>query len=48
MDDRIPLQLEAEHGVTMDDMYDGEDPEWIQYMREILNAMQTRMGSQCS
>ena len=31
--------LEAEHGVTMDDMYDGEFPEWIWYMRrDILNA----------
>ena len=24
VDDRSPLDLEAEHGVTMDDMYDGE------------------------
>ena len=28
-DDRSPLELEAEHGVTMDAMYDGEVPEWI-------------------
>jgi len=26
-DYRSPLDLEAEHGVTMDDMYDGEIPE---------------------
>ena len=24
-----PLELEAEHGVTMNAMYDGEVPEWI-------------------
>ena len=29
MDDRSPLDLEAEHGVTMDGMYDGEVPEWM-------------------
>ena len=29
VDDRSPLELEAEHGVTMDAMYDGEVPEWI-------------------
>jgi len=29
VDDRSPLDLEAEHGVTMDDMYDGEVPEWM-------------------
>src|SRR6218665_358136 len=29
VDDRSPLDLEAEHGATMDDMYDGEVPEWI-------------------
>ena len=28
-DDRSPLVLEAEHGVTMDDMYDVKVPEWI-------------------
>jgi len=26
---RNPLNLEAEHGVTMDDLYDGEVPEWM-------------------
>jgi len=29
VDDRSPLDLEAEHGVTMD----GEVPEWIWYKR---------------
>jgi len=29
VDDRSPLDLKAEHGVTMDDMYDGEVPEWM-------------------
>jgi len=29
LDDRSPLKLEAEHGVTMDDMHNGEVPEWI-------------------
>jgi len=29
VDDRIPLDLEAEHGVTMDGMYDGEVQEWM-------------------
>jgi len=29
VDDRNLLELEAEHGVTMDDMYDGEVSEWI-------------------
>lgn len=29
VDHRGPLQLEAEHGVTVDDMYDGEVPKWI-------------------
>ena len=29
VDDRSPQDLEAEHGVTMDDMYDGEVPEWM-------------------
>ena len=24
-DDQSPLELEAEHGVTMDDIYDGEE-----------------------
>ena len=24
-----PCIMEAEHGVTMDDMYDGEVPEWM-------------------
>jgi len=28
-DDRSPQELEAEHGITMDDKYDGEVPEWI-------------------
>jgi len=27
MDDRSALDLEAEHGATMDDMYDGGVPE---------------------
>jgi len=27
VDDRSPLDLEAEHGVTMDDTFDGEVPE---------------------
>ena len=34
VDDRSPLDLEAEHGVTMDDMYDGEVPEWIDVIHE--------------
>jgi len=29
VDDWSPLDLEAEYGVTMDDMYDGEVPEWM-------------------
>jgi len=29
VNDRSPLDLEAEHGVTMDDMFDGEVPEWM-------------------
>jgi len=29
VDDRSPLDLKAEHGVTMDDMYDEEVPEWM-------------------
>ena len=29
VDDRSPPDLEAEYGVTMDDMYDGEVPEWM-------------------
>src|SRR6218665_605792 len=30
VDERSPLDLEAEpHGVAMDDMYDGEVPEWM-------------------
>jgi len=27
--DRSPIELEAEHGVTMNEKYDGEVPEWI-------------------
>jgi len=29
VDDRSPLDLEAELGVTMDNMHNGEVPEWI-------------------
>jgi len=33
MDDRSPLDLGAEHGVIMYDMYDGEVPAWMRYNR---------------
>ena len=29
VDDQSPLDLEAEHGVTVVDIYDGQVPEWI-------------------
>jgi len=49
LDDRSPLDLEADYGVTMDEMYDGEVPEGVGYMRrEILNAIQAWVGTQCS
>lgn len=45
----VLLELEAEHGVIMDDEYDGVVPDWIWYVkREILNAIGARTGSQCS
>ena len=47
--DESPLELEAEHGATMNDVYDKEVPEWVWYLRmEILNAIRVQMGSQCS
>src|SRR6218665_979017 len=49
VDDRSPLDLEAEHGVTMDDMCEGEVTEWISYVkREIFNAIRAWVGCQCS
>jgi len=27
--DESPLELEAEHGATMNDVYDKEVPEWV-------------------
>ena len=49
VDDRNLLELEAEHGVTMDDMYDGEVSEWIWYNHEEEHFERDRalMGGQC-
>ena len=47
VNDRSPLQTEAERGLIMDAMYKGVVPEWIYYMRmEIVKALRARMESQ--
>lgn len=40
MADQSPIELEEEHGVFMDVMYEGAVQEWILYIRrEILKAI---------
>ena len=49
VDDRSPLDLEAEHGVTMDDKHDGEVPCRMDVMHEDGDfECNTGMDGQCS